>query len=111
MKSIYTIDIEGKEFIGNDKYAASLTDVATKTELEVAAFAEPIAETIVANIIVAEEAPEVTEPEVTEPEVTAPETTEPVTPPTTGDSAIIFVILAVVSVATLAIVSKKRSEE
>ena len=45
---------------------------------------------------------------VNEPEVTEPETTEPVTPPTTGDSAIIFAVIAVISVLGVAVVAKRR---
>ena len=47
----------------------------------------------------------VKEPETTEP---APETTEPVTPPTTGDSSMIFAVIAVISVLGVAIIAKKR---
>ena len=47
-------------------------------------------------------------PEVTEPEVTAPETTEPVAPPTTGDSAFVFVLIAIISVLGIAVVSKRK---
>lgn len=50
----------------------------------------------------------VKEPEVTEPEVTEPETTEPVTPPSTGDSAIFFAVIAVISVLGVAVVAKKK---
>ena len=59
-------------------------------------------------------APETTEPapETTEPApettVAAPETTEPATPPTTGDSALVIFVLAVISVISVAIVAKKR---
>ena len=52
--------------------------------------------------------PEVTEPETTEPEVTEPETTEPVTPPTTGDSTVIFAVIAVISILGVAVVAKRR---
>ncbi len=48
------------------------------------------------------------EPEVTEPEVTAPETTEPAAPPTTGDSAFIFVLIATLSVLGIAVVAKRK---
>lgn len=48
---------------------------------------------------------ETSAPEATEP---APETTEPVAPPTTGDSAFIFVILATISILGIAIVSKRN---
>ncbi len=44
-------------------------------------------------------------PAETEP---APETTEPATPPTTGDSAIIFVVISVIAIAGVAVVAKKR---
>ena len=46
-----------------------------------------------------------TEPETTEP---APETTEPATPPTTGDSAIIFAMISVIAIAGVAVVAKRR---
>ncbi len=64
--------------------------------------------------------PEVTEPEVTEPEVTEPVVTEPVvtepTPDTTepgsssetGDSFVIFAVIAAISVLGVAVVAKKR---
>jgi hypothetical protein len=39
---------------------------------------------------------------------TEPETTEPVTPPTTGDSSLVFVIIAAVSVLGVAVVAKRR---
>ena len=42
------------------------------------------------------------------PAETEPETTEPVTPPTTGDSTLVFVIIAAVSVIGVAIVAKRR---
>ena len=42
------------------------------------------------------------------PEVTEPETTEPVTPPTTGDSTVIFAVIAVISILGVAVVAKKR---
>lgn len=42
------------------------------------------------------------------PEVTEPEVTEPVTPPTTGDASVIFVVIAVISLAGVAIISKRR---
>ena len=63
--------------------------------------------------VVETQAPETTKaPETTEaPETTKAPETEPITPPTTGDSSIIFAILAVVSVATIAVISKKRFEE
>ena len=47
-------------------------------------------------------------PEVTEPETTVPETTEPVTPPTTGDASMIFAVIAVISLAGVAVISKRR---
>ena len=54
-----------------------------------------------------EPAPETTEPapETTEP---APETTEPVTPPATGDSFVIFAVIAVISVLGVAVIAKRR---
>ena len=52
--------------------------------------------------------PEVTEPEVTEPEVTEPEITDPVDPVPTGDSAVIFAVIAVISVLGVAVVAKRR---
>ncbi len=48
------------------------------------------------------------EPEVTEPEVTEPEVTEPADPVPTGDSAILYLIVAVVAIAGTVIVAKKR---
>ena len=42
------------------------------------------------------------------PEVTEPETTEPVTPPTTGDSTVIFAVIAVISILGVAVVAKRR---
>lgn len=58
-------------------------------------------------------APETTEaaPETTEPapETTvAPETTKPADPVPTGDSALIFVVIAAISVASIAVVAKRR---
>ena len=38
----------------------------------------------------------------------APETTEPVTPPTTGDSTLVFAVIAVVALAGVAVVSKRK---
>ena len=60
-----------------------------------------------------EAAPETTEPapETTEPapETTvAPETTKPADPVPTGDSALIFVVIAIISVASIAVVAKRR---
>jgi len=54
-----------------------------------------------------EPAPETTEPapETTEP---APETTEPVTPPTTGDSALVFAAIAIISLVGVAVIAKRR---
>ena len=50
----------------------------------------------------------VKEEETTAPETTAPETTEPGASEDTGDSAIIFALLAIISIAGIAVVSKKR---
>lgn len=44
-------------------------------------------------------------PETTEP---APETTEPVAPPTTGDSALIFAAIAVISLCGVAVIAKRK---
>ena len=44
-------------------------------------------------------------PETTEP---APETTEPAQGPTTGDSSLVIVAIAVISVIGVAVVAKKR---
>lgn len=52
--------------------------------------------------------PEVTEPEVTEPEVTEPEVTEPDSSTDTGDSAIIFAVVAAVSILGVAFIAKRR---
>jgi len=54
-----------------------------------------------------EPAPETTEPtpETTEP---APETTEPVTPPTTGDTALVFAAIAIISLVGVAVIAKRR---
>lgn len=49
-----------------------------------------------------------TEPEVTEP---APEVTDPVDPVPTGDSALVFVVIAVLTAAAVAVVAKKRVNE
>lgn len=51
--------------------------------------------------------PETTEPapETTEP---APETTEPVVGPTTGDSALVFAAIAIISLIGVAVVAKRR---
>ena len=46
-------------------------------------------------------------PETTEP---APETTEPVAPPVTGDSALVFAAIAVISVVGVAAVAKRRED-
>ena len=40
--------------------------------------------------------------------VKEPEVTEPVTPPTTGDSTVIFAVIAVLSILGVAVVAKKR---
>ena len=45
------------------------------------------------------------DPVVTEP---APETTEPETPPTTGDSALVFAVIAAISVLGVAVVAKRK---
>ncbi len=42
------------------------------------------------------------------PEVTEPENTEPETPPTTGDASMIFAVIAIVSLAGVALISKRR---
>ena len=42
------------------------------------------------------------------PEVTEPENTEPATPPTTGDASMIFAVIAVISLAGVAVISKRR---
>jgi hypothetical protein len=47
-------------------------------------------------------------PETTEPETTEPETTEPGSSSDTGDSALIFAIIAVISVAGVALVARRR---
>ena len=54
--------------------------------------------------------PEVTEPETTEPVVTepAPETTAPAESEPTGDSAVIFVVIALISLAGVAVIAKRR---
>ena len=49
--------------------------------------------------------PEVTEPEVTEP---APEDTKPADPVPTGDSALVFAVIAIISVLGVAAVAKRR---
>ena len=46
-----------------------------------------------------------TVPEITEP---APETTEPATPPTTGDSALVFAAIAFIAIAGVAVVAKRK---
>ncbi len=107
MKSLYSIDIENVEAIGKESKApVSYEDVVTKTEAELQALADAIVATIEANIVTPTVEPEVTEPEVTEPEVT-----EPVEPAPTGDSALIFVVIAVLSAAAAAVVAKKRVNE
>ncbi len=40
----------------------------------------------------------------------APETTEPATPPTTGDSTLIFAVIAAISVLGVAVVAKRRED-
>ncbi len=58
------------------------------------------------KILAAEPAePEVTEPEATEP---APETTKPADPVPTGDSALVFAVIAIISVLGVAAVAKRR---
>ena len=52
----------------------------------------------------AEPQPEVTEPEAT----TEPEVTDPVDPVPTGDSAIVFAVIAIVSVLGVAVIAKRR---
>ena len=47
------------------------------------------------------------EPEVTEPEVTEPEVTEPAPVPT-GDASVIFIVIAVISLAGVAFIAKRR---
>ncbi len=117
--SCYSIDIENREFVGNDKNPATLNDVVNKTETEIKTLADAIVATINANIVVPTVEPEVTEPEVTEPapettepapETTepAPETTEPPVSGETGDSALIFAVIAILSVAAVAVVAKKK---
>ncbi len=108
MTSVYTIDIENREFIGNEKFAATLNDVTNKTADEIKALADAIVATVNANIVAPTVEPEVTEPEATEP---APETTKPADPVPTGDSAIIFVVIAILSAAAVAVVAKKRVNE
>ena len=49
--------------------------------------------------------PEVTEPEVTEP---APEDTKPADPVPTGDSALVFAVIAIISLLGVAAVAKRR---
>ena len=44
-------------------------------------------------------------PETTEP---APETTEPATPPTTGDSSLVFVAIAAIALVGVAVVAKRK---
>jgi hypothetical protein len=39
---------------------------------------------------------------------TEPETTEPETPPTTGDSTVIFAAIAVISLCGVAVISKRK---
>ena len=48
------------------------------------------------------------EPEVTEPEVTEPVETKPADPVPTGDSAIFYLVIAVLAIAGTAVVAKKR---
>lgn len=109
MKSLYSVDLENLNAIGKESTAPkTLEDVVNKTADELATLADAIVATVNANIVVPTVEPEVTEPETTEP---APETTEPVTPPTTGDSALIFVVIAVLSIAAVAVVAKKRVNE
>ena len=57
--------------------------------------------------------PEVTEPVAPETTEPAPETTEPAPadPVPTGDSALIFVVIAILSAAAVAVVAKKRVNE
>ena len=68
---------------------------------------EPAPETTEPAPETTEPAPETTEPapETTEP---APETTEPGSSTPTGDSALIFAVIAVISVLGVAVVAKKR---
>ncbi len=54
------------------------------------------------------EQPEVTEPVAPETTEPAPETTEPPVGPSTGDSAMIFAAIALISIAAVAVVAKKR---
>ena len=65
-------------------YKGTLTDIAN--------YVPPVETT--------EPAPETTEP--------APETTEPVTPPATGDSFVVFAVVASVAVIGVAVVAKRR---
>ena len=120
--SCYSIDIENRSFVGNEKYPYTATDLVNKTEAEIKTLADAIVAIINTNIVVptepapetTEPAPETTEPapETTEPapETTepAPETTAPSQGPETGDSFVIFAIVSVISVLGVAIIAKRR---
>ena len=94
-------------------FYASLATVKTAAELNSDAMVTALGDAwalsegkLTLKILVVEpEQPEVTEPETTEP---APETTKPAEPVPTGDSAIIFVVIAILSVVAVATVAKKR---
>ena len=84
----------------NPEPAPETTEPAPETTEPAPETTEPAPETT-------EPAPETTEPapETTEP---APETTEPGSSTPTGDSALIFAVIAVISVLGVAVVAKKR---
>lgn len=103
--SCYSVDIENREFIGNDKNPCTMNDVVNKTAAELQPLADTIVSTLNANIVVPTVEPEVTEPEVTEP---APEDTKPADPVPTGDSALVFAVIALISIAAVAVVAKRR---
>lgn len=114
LENVYSIDVQDVESIYANSTNSDLTTVESKIEIEIKIFADTIDSEINANIIVPSAEPEVTEPEVTEPEVTEPEvtepeTTEPIDPVPTGDLALAYVIISILSVAAVAAVAKKRA--
>lgn len=94
-------------------FYASLATVKTAAELNSDAMVAALGDAwalsegkLTLKILAVEsEQPEVTEPEVTEP---APETTKPAEPVPTGDSALVFAVIAIISVLGVATVAKRR---
>ena len=90
--------------LATNKIAAELNSAAMVTALG-DAWALSEGKLTLKILVVEPEQPEVTEPETTEP---APETTKPAEPVPTGDSALVFAVIAIISVLGVAAVAKRR---